>query len=156
MSPLQTLIFFAFSSPWVLPLLFNSLFLLCSLSMPRKLPFLFSHLCSRGVPGILALDLLPNQQPVGSCLSLWSRKPLLLPAPTDWRQLSLISTSWLQPGAHSLRLHIAVSWWGGWWSHFSCSGGLRKQALLHHQVPRKTKLQDKNRPSLYSFFLLPF
>lgn len=107
-----------YSLPFQAPgfcLYYLTLYFFCALlSMPRKLSFLFGHLCSRGVPGILALDLLPNLQPIGSCLSLWSRKPLLLPAPTDWHQLLLISTSCLQPGAHSLEAAHSCLLMGGW------------------------------------------
>lgn len=135
--------------------------------VPRRLPFLFGQLCSRGVSGILALDLLLNRQPLSSCFSLWSSQLswlenlCCLPAPTDHHWLSLIHVSCWQSDTFSLRLHIAVSQKGGRatphapvvWEYYFITKYLEKPNFWIKIGPLKTgPLQFLST----SFFKLPF
>lgn len=111
-----------------------SLYFFCApFSRPRRLPFLFGQLCSRGVPGILALDLLLNQQLVGSCLSLWSREPLL-PACPHQSAPALLGQSVRFTTWHPLSVSVCTLLLGGREGRkeggraASPAPGLRKQA----------------------------
>lgn len=118
----------------------------------------FWPLYSRGISGILALDLGHH---------CWINRPILMsfllvfrtvlarepqpPACPCWPAQAPTDQSVIFAPWSSLSEAARSSLSRGRESHFSCSCDLKRQALLYHKAPRKTIAQNKNRSlSLWS------